>query len=60
MAASFDVTPAIGDDLTCVFTNTPLVADLEIVRPSLEDIYLDIIGAVHAPEADLPIEGARS
>ena len=36
------------------------VEDLEIVRPSLEDIYLDIIGAVHAPEADLPIEGARS
>lgn len=31
-ADSFDVTPAIGDDLTCVFTNTPRVADLEITK----------------------------
>ena len=31
-AASFDVTPSIGDDLTCVFTNTPRVAELEITK----------------------------
>ena len=30
--ASFAVTPVAGDDLTCTFTNSPLVADLQIVK----------------------------